>query len=866
MKLSARGLRRRSLVARAALAVTAGVTACLCFGPLFAKHATNAGPADPPIKFKVPTPKPLTVEEELATFKLPPGFKIECVASDPMVQDPIAAAWDADGRMWVLEYRGYMHDIDGAGEDQPICRVSVLEDTDGDGKMDKSTVFLDKLVLARAILPTRNGLLIAEPPELDFYPIKKDGTAGEKQVVATGYGTKGGQPEHMANGLMPALDNWIYNASHPNRYRFQQGKWISSPVPSRGQWGVSQDDAGRLYYNSNSDLGRGDPYPVSYFQRNPYYRPTTAQNVELVKEQYVWPSHPTPGVNRGYEDKELRADGTLQRCTATCGLGIYRGDLFPTEFRDNAFIPEPAGNLMKRMVLVEQAGRIGLENVYEKKDFLTSTDERFRPVNAYTGPDGALYVVDLYRGVLQHTAFLTNYLIKNIKERQLESPIHLGRIWRIVPEGKDAPKPTKIAKDPAGLVEQLGHPNGWVRDMAQRTIIERGGGSAVPALEKTVASSPEPLARLHALWTLEGLNRLDGQVAVQALGDSDPQVRIAAIRLCEPLLIPATIAQAMPGLLKLANDSDPRVQMQVALTLSAISDPGAEAAVANLLTASNADAGYMREAIVSGLRGRELDFLEHVLPRPDWQEKSADREKALSDLASCVLAEHRTAKVKRLLELVAGDKQEWRQGALLKGMAPRVASSKKADKNAPPVKLIYLDAEPTALAQLQKSHLKSIQTYASQVDSRLAWPGKPGVPPPPKVIPLTPAQQEQFDKGKVVFTQICAACHQPSGMGQEGLAPPLVDSEWVLGNDTRIVRIVLQGLQGPISVNGASYRLEMPPVTTLSDEDIANVATYIRREWEHNAAPVSVATVKKVREETKDRAESWTAKELQAVK
>ena len=498
------------------------VAAWLTALPLLAKHTSNPGPEDPPIKFHVPTPVPLSPEEALKTFKLPPGFHIECVASEPLVEDPIAMSFDADGKMWVVEMRGYMHDIDGRGEDQPIGRIKVLTDTDGDGKFDQAVVFLDNLVMPRAVLPTRGGALVAEPPELAFWQdTDGDGKADKKTLVATDYGRRGGQPEHMANGLLPALDNWIYNAAHSSRYRFRQGKWNAEPSRGRGQWGLSQDDWGRLFFCYNSDLGRADLLPAHYLSRNPYYAASAGTNVEIIKGNLVYPSHPTPGVNRGYSQGELRPDGTLQQATAACGNTNYRGDLFPPDFRGNYFVCEPSANLVKRMVLTETGGKIFAKDAYEKMDFLTSTDERFRPVNLTVGPDGAIYVVDMYRGVLQHTAFLTNYLIKNIKERKLEEPIHNGRIYRIVPDGA-TPKTVKLPKDAPDVVEFLNHPNGWVRDT----------GPAAPGREarrvhhrppgKMASSGKTPLARLHALWTLEGMGKLEGPVALKALADADP--------------------------------------------------------------------------------------------------------------------------------------------------------------------------------------------------------------------------------------------------------------------------------------------------------------------------------------------------------
>ncbi len=731
---------------------------------------------------------------------------------------------------------------------------------------------------------------MAEPPQLSFWT-DSNGKAGEKTVIAADFGLKGGQPEHMANGLFPAMDNWIYSAAHSARYRFQKGKWVAQVTRSRGQWGVTQDDFGRLYYNSNSDLARVDPFPAQYFARNPYYQAPLAQNVQMIlpANQEVFPIHPTPGVNRGYSPNELRDDGTLHHPTATCGLCVYRGDLFGPEFKNNLFIPEPAANVMKRMIVNESAGRMSASEAYEKMDFLTSTDERFRPVNAYNGPDGGLYVVDLYRGVLQHTAFLTNYLIKNIKERKLKAPIHMGRIYRIVPDGKAA-KPVKLAKDIPGLVEQLGSANGWVRDMAQRLLVEKNDDDSAASLEKVATAGATPVARLHALWTLEGINNLQPEIILKALTDADAHVRAAAIRLIEPQLVPTLRAQALPQVLKLATDTEPNVQLQLALTLSAISDPAADELLVKFLTSSAAAPELMRDAVISGLRGRELEFAQLLLANPGWSSTSPDRAQTLTSLAQCVLAEHRSTQVKHLLEIAAAEQDgSWRQVALLRGMLPKFSAMKKpatspataptasaildgpaskpASQPSPvPLKIVYLDAQPEGLVMLLASNTPAVRDLARQVNSQLAWPGKPGVPPPPKIVPLNTAQQAQFDRGKTIFAQTCAACHQPTGMGQEGLAPPLVDSEWVLGSDRRLVRIVLQGLAGPIGVGGAQYNLEMPSLATFPDQDIADVLTYIRREWEHNASPVSAETAKQVHEEVKDRAEPWTARELLEIK
>ncbi|MDQ3623973.1 MAG: dehydrogenase, partial [Verrucomicrobiota bacterium] len=490
------------------LVVPAAIAACLLAGDtLLAKHPKNAGPTNFEIKFKLPPPPVLSPAQALQAFSIEPGFRIEVVAAEPLVEAPIAMSFDDQGRLYVCEMGGYMPDVEGTGEDQPIGRIKRLEDENGDGVMDKATIFVDKLVLPRAVIAIGGGALVAEPPELILYrDTNEDGVADHKQVIATDFGNRKGQPEHMANTPVWALDNWIYSAMHPTRFRYGSDKWATERDRGRGQWGMSQDDYGRLVFNSNSDLLRADVIPNAYFDRNPNFSGAAGLNLQVIKDQSVWPERPTPGVNRGYGD-ELREDGSLKKATAAGGAVIYRGDLFPEAYRGNAFIPEPAGNLVKRLIVAEKDGLLDGRNATPGTEFLTSTDERFRPVTAANGPDGALYLVDMYRGVLQHSGFLTHYLVANIKERQLEQPLDRGRIYRVLPENAK-PRAVKLPQQAAQIVPLLAHANGWVRDTAQRVLVERADRSIASELEKMAGGDPSPLARLHTLWTLEGLGAL----------------------------------------------------------------------------------------------------------------------------------------------------------------------------------------------------------------------------------------------------------------------------------------------------------------------------------------------------------------------
>jgi len=805
-------------------------------------HPQNAGPSQFEIKFKLPPPKPLTPEEALASFKVAPGFKVELFAAEPMIETPIAMSWDEQGRMYVLEMRGYMQDVDGKGEDKPMGRVTILEDTNGDGKADKHTVFADGLVLPRAVMCVNGGALVSEPPMLWFMKdTNGDGKADLKEPVDGNYASRTGQPEHMANSPTWCLDNWIYSSNHGTRYRLKDGKFVAEPFQIRGQWGMSQDDYGRLFYNFNSDFLRAHLVPETLYRRNPNFIGTTGVGVQVAKDQTIWPSHPTPGVNRGYEAATLRADGTMKLCSATCGAGIYRGGLFGKEFAGNAFIPEPAGNLVKRFILEEKEAQITARNAYKEQEFLTSTDERFRPVNAYTGPDGALYLADMYRGIIQHKGFLTYYLVQNIKDRKLEEPVNMGRIWRIVPD-KAKPQPARLPKESAELVKVLGDVNGWKRDTAQRVLVERKNASVAPALGALVAGG-SPIAKIHALWTLDGMGALTPDVLGKAFNDADAKVRATAVRLADRSLAPQVA--------KLVDDSSIDVQIAVALNLSGV--PEGQEAMLNLVRKAGGKP-LVRDSVLSGLRGRELEFLEALLKNSD---KPAPAE-TLEALAHAVMTERRAARVQSLLSLIASrPANSDNQLALLGG-----AGGKLSPRGAK-YKLVYVDSQPESLVKLAASVDGKAKPLLASLDARIAWPNKPGVPPPPVITPLTDDEQKLFQTGKQTYTMICAACHQPNGQGMDGLAPPLVDSEWAIGKPDILPRVVIHGLTGPIKVNGTSWSLEMPGLgAALTDEQIAGVATYIRREWEHTASPVTVDFVKTIRTQNKDRAKSWTSEDL----
>ena len=825
------------------------------------KDAPGTAQIDPIPADKIPPSPVLSIPDALKAFRLQPGFRIEAVASEPLVQDPVAMAFGPEGKLWVCEMTDYMPDVDGNGEDAPTGKIVLLEDTDGDGKMDKRTEFATGLHMPRALALVRDGLLVAEPPHLWFYPITEGNKAGARIEVAKDYGNTR-SPEHTANGLVWALDNWIYSADHTTRFRNTDGEWKRQPTTTRGQYGLAQDDFGRLVYNSNSDQFRIDLVPSAYLRRNPDYRGTEGLNVDPIGSQLTWPVHITPAVNRGYSKGILRPDGTLEKFTAACSPLIYRGDNFPAEYNGNAFVCEPAANLVKRNILTETNGVMTGRQAYAKAEFLASMDERFRPVNLKNGPDGALYVIDMYRGNIEHKIFVTTYLRRQIKARNLESPLHCGRIYRVVyGDGKPANE-LLTGLGSAQLVPKLASPKGWVRDTAQQLLVENDNEAVIPALREQALQSTNPLAQIHSLWTLDGMQQTDKATLLTALDAKSARVRTAAIQICDSMLKTAAAPALLAKLTAMASsDLDADVQRQLGFTLGESSSPEAWAGL--LTVAKNSVGDHLtREAVLSSLAQKEVDFLKAILADKTWSEAKPGRSEFVAGLAQCILNERKTNHIAQALS-AAADASGWQRRAILDGLSAKITTLK--GKTAPRPKLVYFAAEPEGFVALNKAQDASLGERLAKLNRVITWPGQPGYVPPPVIRPLTADEQKRFDKGAKTFSETCAACHQLTGLGQAGLAPPLADSEWVLGTEKRTVRIVLQGLHGPVKVEGKEYDLEMPSFSTFTDDQIAEILTYIRREWEHGAEPVTVNTVKAIREATQNHEEAWSEAELLKV-
>ncbi|MGH9162782.1 MAG: DUF7133 domain-containing protein, partial [Vicinamibacteraceae bacterium] len=819
----------------------------------------------PSDEWLIPPAPVVPPERAMSMMTLPPGFRVELVAAEPLVMDPVAMAFDPDGRLWVVEMPGYNREIVDAlpvylsdGRKKPVVpdgKVVRLEDANGDGRMDRRVVFLDGLRLPRAVGFAAGGVLVGDPPQLWLCrDTDGDGRADERELIADDFGDPV-DSESSANGLLWGRDNWIHNTMYGAMLRHVDGKWVRRPVPLRGQWGITQDDEGRFFYTRNSDQLRGDLFSPHYSARNPAFSAFAGVDIEIAKDQRVWPIRPTPGVNRGYREGFLRPDGALAEFTAAAASVIYRGNNFPSQYYGNAFVPEPAAHLVKRSLLLERNGLIEAVNAYDGTEFLRSTDERFRPVFLTNGPDGALYLVDFYRGILEGYNFITTFLRDQILKRRLNEPLWgLGRIYRIVHErGAVSSAPAMSTATTGGLVGYLAHRSGWWRDTAQQVLVERGDRSAAEALRDMAFSHPQRLARLHALWTLEGLGLANDAVVVRALSDPDASVRAAAIRVSESLMDHGTAA-LWDRLGAMTGDPAPRVQIQLALSVGEARSPRKEEIWLELLR--RCDHPFLADALLTGTRGQEAAFLEKLLQEDGLA--AAGRfhgEGLLAGLSAIVVRTGDAKAVDRVIARAGGaNDAAWVRLALARGVEAALLSADGGRRTS-----LARSVAPDRLGPMRRSADPQVRAVATRLVSRLHEQRKARVATEDAdAQALTPEQQARVAVGKNSYL-VCAACHQADGRGLEGRAPPLVESRYVLGPKALLIRIALFGKEGTPGFPA------MPPVGTMGDAQIANVLTYIRRAWGHQASPVSSEEVGAVRKAEGTRFEAWTNEELDAL-
>ena len=573
---------------------------------------TNAGadfaPKDP-IRAKTPA-------EQVKTFVLPPGYRMELVLADPQIINPAVVRFDGNGRMYVAEFITYMRDADGNNQHTPESRITRFESTKGDGVYDKRTVFVDKLVLPRTVVPLDgNSILTNETASDDlvrYTDTNNDGVADKREHFYSGIGLgRDGNLEHEQAGFVTGLDNWIYTTYNAFRFRWTPTGILKEPTGANGgSWGVTMDDDGKMWF---IDAG-GERGPMN-FQAPIHYGAFTVPEQFEPGFETVWPLAGLGDMQGGMVRVRMPV-GTVNHITAASGADIVRAHRVPEDLRGDLLMAEPVGRLIRRARIVKNEGLTQLRNVYPGSEFILSTDPLFRPINITTAPDGSVYIADMYHGIIQEGNWTRpgSYLRRKIEQYQLDKVISHGRIWRLrfdgvpavpgTPPGMpaaqatpdipaqpaialDLTRPRMLDETPAQLVAHLSHQNGWWRDTAQYLLVLRQDKSVVPALQDLVRKSDNLLARFHGLWTLEGLGALDAVLVRDQMKDPNPRMRIQAIRVSETLYKSANRSFA-DDYRAMTKDPDPDVALQAMLTANLFKLPNLEALISATQSASKA--------------------------------------------------------------------------------------------------------------------------------------------------------------------------------------------------------------------------------------------------------------------------------------
>ena len=574
--------------------------------------------------------------DALGTFKLRPGFRIELAAHEPQVRDPIELCFDEDGRMFVVEMIDYSELRDA---DPHLGRIRLLEDLDGDGRYERSSVYADDLPWPTAAICWQGGIFVAATPDL-FYLKDTDGDrkADQREKVFTGfaidyapYRTNQLNMQAMVNSLRWGLDNRIHGCTapnggeitglkHPERkpvnvrgrdFAFDPRTLELTAEAGGGQYGMSFNDQGRRFTCNNSDHIRAFLFEDRYAGRNPdfnlprplvsiaadgpaapVYRTSPDEPWRVLRTQWrVAGKVPGPIEGGG------RASGYF---TSATGLMIYRGDAWPEGFVGDAFIADCGSNLLHRKQIREEGVELVAERPVDEQrtEFLTCTDIWFRPVQLANAPDGSLYLIDMYREIIEHPWSLP----PGIKEQlDLNSGNDRGRIYRIVPDDfSRRPNPRLSEATTAELVQTLAHANAWHRETAARLLFERQDAAAVPPLVRLLNTSTSTLGRLHALYALEGLGALKSDQVLIGLRDADDAVREHSVRMAERFSGSPDTGELRRRLIDLASDPSARVRFQLAFTLGEFDGPKR---IEAMETIARIDAGsrYARAAVLNSL-------------------------------------------------------------------------------------------------------------------------------------------------------------------------------------------------------------------------------------------------------------------------
>ncbi|HET7697113.1 MAG TPA: neutral/alkaline non-lysosomal ceramidase N-terminal domain-containing protein [Vicinamibacterales bacterium] len=641
---------------------------------------------------------PYDPKAALDTFRIADGFRIELFASEPLISDPVAMEVDEYGRTYVVEMHGYPLDVSGTG------RVILLEDTDRDGAADRRTVFADGLRLPTGIMRWKKGVIVTDAPQILYLEdVDGDGRADVTRELLTGFALT--NPQHNLNSPLYGLDNWIHVSSEGTvrtiRYqnafgdqgsdvrfsdrpvsprlprnaggravRFRPDTYELEALATRGQFGHTFDAWGRHFFSNNTRHLYQEVLEARYSSRNPdLIVPSVVEQLP----DYRIPADVYP-ITQNPEFQLLTDIGVM---TSACGVTAYLADLFPAAYRNATFVAEGAHNIVHVDTLRDHGVTFRASRMFDGREFLASTDSWFRPVNFYVGPDGALYVIDYYRKILEHPEWLDE---KTATSPDLYAGRDRGRIYRIVPTGTPPASWTNRLNlgdlTAAELVRALASPNIWWRRTAQRLLVDRKPKEAAPLLAAMAANGSSAVARVHALWTLEGLRKLEARVIERALEDSAAGVRENATRLAE-LHLKDSPALA-PRLLSMTGDADAKVRFQLLLTLGHLTTPEAAAARDDLLFRDVED-GWMQLAALSAANLDSVRLWRAAAERLSGSPSDA-RRLLFRRLGAVTAASRKLTALRGVLRAVAsaaGPSAAWWRSATLEGLASGIPADRR---------------------------------------------------------------------------------------------------------------------------------------------------------------------------------------------
>lgn len=670
---------------------------------------------------------PLSPEASMKTFQFAENFSAEIFATEPLVIDPVDMEFDEEGNAYVVSMIDAYKPDSVKGKD----KIIMLKDLNNDGRADTAIVFADNLREATSVLPWKGGLLIAAAPNILYYKdTTGDGRADQKEIIFSGFFT--GNEEAQITNLRFGIDNWIYanntgqagevhfseNPGGPalqmrgSDFRFRLDRKQYELTTGAGQFGLALDDWGHRFFTTNSIHIQQAVAPKRYLTRNPFLPSSLKSGAVNISDHDpimfqisatpYWRQERTDRRNKEYQENKLdRVEYARDHFTGASGGTFYGGDAFPEEYYGNIFTTDVAGNLLHRDILVESDSEpfyVAKQGEQEKKkEFMATTDTWFRPANFSVGPDGYLYVIDMYRQHIETPLSIPEDLQTDM---DMNAGNTMGRIYRIVPANDNKAKSVKADlknASAAQLVETLSHKNRWWRTTAQRLLLERQDKSVVPMVKTLFAESSDPRTRLHALYVLEGVDALDAGIVKEALMDPAPGVRENAAILAEKF--PACLSQ----LQQLVEDNSIRVAYQATFSLGEFNDKGIIPWLAKSVVL-HGKSKWFRAAVLSSDAGSSMELLD-ALSNSNFADKAADwKTDFYKELAETIGAGNQKAQVTALLQQSGQNaitKLPNAQAAIVKGLSAGLQNAKgTSDEVKERLKTIGTEADNDAAKSL----------------------------------------------------------------------------------------------------------------------------------------------------------------------